>query len=199
MTDIATLTRAEEIALADCEERIERGMKTFIEVGQSLAAIRDSRLYRGTHATFEDYAVERWNLSRAHAYRMIAAAEVVSPMGDIETPPTNERQARALGEVPEEDRADVWNETVERTNGKPTAAAVREVSEEQRKRADEQRDARALLRRIVDLTAPANRSAGFVESWVDHLGTYDDELSELIKGATDSIAVLDELIERAGQ
>lgn len=196
MTDVAVLTRAEEIALADCEERIERGMKTFIEVGQALAAIRDSRLYRGTHGTFEDYAVSRWNLSRAHAYRMIAAAEVVSPIGDTELPmPANEGQARELAKVPEPERADIWRETVERTEGKPTAAAVAETA----KRAAEQRDARALLRRIVELTAPANRSEGFVASWADHLGKYDEELSGLIKGALDAIAVLDDLIERAGQ
>lgn len=129
-TDLAPLTRAEAIALGDCEQRIERGLKTFIEVGQSLAAIRDNQLYRATHQTFEAYATERWHLSRAHAYRMIAAADVVSPMGDIETPPTSERQVRELAKVPEPARAEVWAEAVERTAGKPTAAVVRQVAEE---------------------------------------------------------------------
>jgi len=181
MTDIATLTAFESATLHDCEQVIERGLNTFVEVGTALASIRDSRLYRGTHRTFEDYAVERWNLSRAHAYRMIAAAEVVSPMGDIDPPPTNERQVRELAKVPEPERAEVWRETVERTDGSPTAAAVREAAEQRRKQAAEQRDARALLLRAVELLAPANRSINFVETWIKQLGPYDEELSELVK------------------
>lgn len=203
MTDIATLaeeltaplTADEQQALGEHEQVIARGLKTFVEVGSALAAINESRLYRTTHQSFEAYAKDRWNLSRPRAYELMAAAEVMSAMADTDQPPSNERQVRELGKVPEAERADVWRETVERTDGKPTAAAVAETA----KRAAEQRDARALLRRIVELTAPANRSAGFVESWAGRLGQYDAELSELIKGATDSIAVLDELIERAGQ
>lgn len=129
-TAIATLNPAAQVALASCEQRIERGLKTFIDVGQALAEIRDSRLYKGTHDTFEAYLEGRWGMSRAHAYRMISAAEVVSPMGDIEAPPTNERQTRELAKVPEAERADVWREATERTGGKPTAAAVREVAAE---------------------------------------------------------------------
>ena len=57
--------------------------------------IRDARLYRGTHATFEDYAEQRWDVSRSQAYRLIDAwplAERLSPMGDT----LNERQIREL-------------------------------------------------------------------------------------------------------
>jgi len=82
--------------LAELETRIERGLQTFIEVGEALAEIRDQRLYRESHATFEAYCRERWGWSRQHAYRQIKAAQMVgtlSPMGDK---PANERQARAL-------------------------------------------------------------------------------------------------------
>ncbi|HEY3435957.1 MAG TPA: hypothetical protein VGK41_09920 [Solirubrobacterales bacterium] len=65
------------------------------------------------------------------------------------------------------------------------------------RRAAEQRDARARLRRAVDLLIPAGRDS--VESWAERLGSYDEELSALVKRATEAIAVLDELIERAGQ
>lgn len=51
---LVTLNPAALVALASCEQRIERGLKTFIDVGQALAEIRDSRLYKGTHETFED-------------------------------------------------------------------------------------------------------------------------------------------------
>lgn len=48
------------------------------------------------------------------------------------------------------------------------------------KRLDDQRDARALLRRIVDLTAPPSASDDFVNSWVSQLGERDDELDPLV-------------------
>lgn len=200
MTDIATLTRVEQTTLDDCEQRIERGLKTFVEVGTALAAIRDSKLYRGTHATFEDYCQERWSFSRVRAHQLASAADLALTMVNAGLPePGNERQARELAAVPEEDRADVWRDTVERTNGQPTAAAVRESAEQLRKQAAEQRDARALLLRAVDLLAPAGRNEGFVESWGRHLGPYDDELAGLMARAYEAISVLDQLIEGAGQ
>lgn len=130
MTDIATLSRAEQIALTDCEERIERGLKTFVEVGHALAAIKESRLYRAEHETFEAYCTARWSISARHANRSIEAAAVVESMGPIGLAPENEAQARELAKVPEPERADVWREAVERTEGKPTAAAVRAVHNE---------------------------------------------------------------------
>lgn len=77
--------------------------------------------------------------------------------------------------------------------------AFAELAERQKKKAAEQRDARALLSRVVELLAPANRSAGFVDTWAAQLGEYDTELSDLIKRATDAMGVLDDLIERTGQ
>jgi hypothetical protein len=115
-------------SLADHEAVIERGLDTFVEVGRALSAIRDGHLYLTGHATFEDYCQDRWGLSRKRAYDMMSAAQGVSQICDTDLPlPTRESQARELARVPKEQRAEVWRETVERTNGKPTAAAVRET------------------------------------------------------------------------
>lgn len=116
--------------LAELEQVIERGLTTFVDVGNALLSIRDDRLYRADYATFEDYCRDRWGMTRQHAYRMIDAAQVVSPMGDSGlSMPTSERQARELARVPEERRAEVWQQTIDATGGKPTAAAVREMAE----------------------------------------------------------------------
>lgn len=37
--------------------------------------IRDNRLYRESHKTFETYCRERWNMSRPGAYQLIETAE----------------------------------------------------------------------------------------------------------------------------
>ena len=56
-------------ALTECEAVIERGLRTFVEVGEALLRIRDERLYRETHGTFEDYCRERWAMRREVADR----------------------------------------------------------------------------------------------------------------------------------
>ena len=45
--------------------------------GLALMEIRDGRLYRAEFGTFEEYCNQRWGWERAHAYRLIDAAQVV--------------------------------------------------------------------------------------------------------------------------
>ncbi|GAA2107541.1 hypothetical protein [Streptomyces synnematoformans] len=123
---MSELAVAEAQALAVHEAVIERGLATFVDVGTALLAIRDQRLYRAEYATFEDYCRDRWGMGRDYADRMITAASVVPTIVSKGLPaPANEGQARELARTPEGQRAEVWRETVERTGGKPTAAAVR--------------------------------------------------------------------------
>jgi hypothetical protein len=113
--------------LRKAESTIEKGQQTFLEVGNALMAIRDGRLYRESHKTFEAYCKERWTFEKAYAYRLIASVQVVnslSPMGDIST----ERQARELGNVPEEKRQEVFEAAVEASGGKPTAHHIAEAA-----------------------------------------------------------------------
>jgi phage N-6-adenine-methyltransferase len=116
--------------LAECEAVIERGLATFVEVGQALARIRDDGLYRA-YGTFERYCAERWNLKRQRAYELMEAAETVSALSEISdiAPPAREAHAAQLAplrEEPEQMR-EAWTETVERHGDQPTAAQVREV------------------------------------------------------------------------
>src|SRR5713101_1174422 len=87
-----TLTAPERARFAELEKVVARGLDTFIEVGLALFEIREHRLYRGTHATFEKYCRERWGMSGRHANRTIAAAEAAAIVGP--TGPSNVAQAR---------------------------------------------------------------------------------------------------------
>jgi hypothetical protein len=118
------LNAAERAELTQLETVIERGMNTFVEVGNALAVINEQKLYRADHATFEAYCRQRWNVSRPRAYELIAAAEAVSGIPDTLPKPGNAGQAVALARIPEARRTEVWEETVDRTGGNPTAAAV---------------------------------------------------------------------------
>ncbi len=89
-------------SLAELEVIIEWGLATFIEVGQALLEIRDQKLYREQHRTFEDYCRQRWGFSRVHAHRLMEAAnvaEILLPIGNI----TNESQARELARLKDEE------------------------------------------------------------------------------------------------
>ncbi len=82
------ITGVEADRLAVLEEVIDRGVQTFIDVGNALAEIRDSRLYRQSHGRFEDYLRERWDMSRSRGYQLIDAAgvtrQLVSTMVDTD-------------------------------------------------------------------------------------------------------------------
>ena len=95
--------------LQEAEAVIEQGKLTFVAVGRALLEIRDRKGYAlDGYSTFEEYVRKKWGWARAHAYRLIGAAEVaevLSPTGDI---PTSERQARELTRLKtEEGKLDV--------------------------------------------------------------------------------------------
>jgi hypothetical protein len=110
------------------EAIIEQGLGSFLDVGASLIAIRDGKLYLATHSTFEAYCTDRWQIARPYAYRLIDAAQTVgamSPIGDIL--PTTESQARELTGLPPEVAAQVMTAAAE--SGKVTAASIKTARE----------------------------------------------------------------------
>lgn len=71
------LTDSERERFESCESVIDKGLNTFLGVGQALADIRDNRLYRETHNKFEKYCKEVWDLSRGYADRQIGGYETM--------------------------------------------------------------------------------------------------------------------------
>lgn len=128
------LTLLEVQRLEVLESVIDAGMQTFVHVGNALLEIRDSRLYRTSHGTFEDYCRERWQMSRPRAYQLIEAAEVVGNLSTIvDIAPTTESQARPLTVLQPEAQREVWQRAVETApNGKVTAAHVQATVNEYR-------------------------------------------------------------------
>lgn len=135
---MSALTVRETTRLAELEQVVERGLATFVDVGLALMEVRDARLYRATHATFEDYCRERWRMSRIRAHQLIGAASVTENLlTTVNTLPANEAQARPLARLttPEEQR-EAWQEAVETAPrddaGEPriTAAHVERVVEQ---------------------------------------------------------------------
>lgn len=79
------------------ESIVEETKGAFIECGESLGKIRDKKLYRSTHATFEDYCKEKWGWSDRRARQLIDAATLVADLPeDQQKEIKNEYQARKL-------------------------------------------------------------------------------------------------------
>ena len=139
-------------SLDECEQVIERGLGTFVEVGEALMEIRDSRLYKTSHASFDDYCRERWGFTRRRSSQLIDAAEIVaelSPIGDTENGevgtivptsepapiPTRESQVRELNPLrgqPDKMRKAIEGatEAAKAEGGQVTARHIRESVKE---------------------------------------------------------------------
>jgi hypothetical protein len=124
------LNEQERARLLVLEVVIDRGKKTFIEVGEALLEIRDLRLYRATHTSFEGYCKERHGFTRVRAHQYIDAARVCGALTEVNAePPTNERQARelvaVLRDAGEQEMIDAWRDIRACHGERVTAETIR--------------------------------------------------------------------------
>ena len=59
------------------ESVIDAGLQAFVITCNALLEIRDSRLYRTSHGTFEDYCREKWGIEQSYADELIDIAQVI--------------------------------------------------------------------------------------------------------------------------
>ena len=131
-----SITAPEADLLAFCERKIAAGFSTFCEVGDALLKIRDARLYRASHASFEAYCREKWGMTRRRADQLIEASSVVIGLASENncSQLVTESQARELAKVPEESRAGVLKEAAEA--GPVTAKAIKAAAEKRKAEPD---------------------------------------------------------------
>ncbi len=143
------MTQFYQLELADCQDasvfepltleeenerlRLERQVeKAFYQAGLALQTLRDQKLYRSTHKTFQEYCQDRFGFTKRSAYYLINAVEIVDNLKKCEPMvhilPTNERQCRPLKSLKPEQQGEAWNKAVERAQGKvPSGKIVKEV------------------------------------------------------------------------
>lgn len=124
-----------ERTLEEREAIIERGLGTFREVGNELAAIRNLGQYlEAGYTRFQDYLEERWGISRRRGYQLIDAAEIANSVCTVvhTDAPTSERVARELAPLKDdpEAMAAALTEAREKHGPDPTAEQVREFVRE---------------------------------------------------------------------
>lgn len=128
-TTLEILTADESGALAVCEQRIAAGIEAFRDVVFALKEVRDRRLYRQAHATFEDYCQSRWGFTRQRGYQLIDAAEAIASLPTECQPLVDtERSARELARVEPEHREEVVLKA--NKSGAVTSKAIKEAAAE---------------------------------------------------------------------
>jgi len=125
------LSEREEKRKTELEKIITCNFQAFVEVGLALREIRDTKLHRITHNTFDDYFKDRWGMDVRRAYQLIDAAIVVENVNnctEIEWIPQNEAQARPLVGLEPAEQARLWQKAIETApDGKITAAHVKKT------------------------------------------------------------------------
>ncbi|MBD2683411.1 MULTISPECIES: hypothetical protein [Nostoc] len=128
--EVPELTEQEQSDRLLLERKVERA---FFEAGKALAELRDRRLYRSTHRTFEEYCRDRFGHSRRQSYLLMDAAVVFDNLAEKCDPldhilPTNERQVRPLTKLEPQQQQEVWQKAIEEAGGKvPSARIVTDV------------------------------------------------------------------------
>jgi hypothetical protein len=128
--EVEELSEEEQRDRLHLERRVERAV---FEAGKALTELRDRRLYRSTHKTFEDYCRERFGYSRRQPYLLMDAAVVFDNLLEKCDPldqvlPTNERQVRPMTKLEPQEQQEVWLRAVEVAGGKvPTGRIVKDV------------------------------------------------------------------------
>lgn len=113
--------------LQELEGIVERGQKSFIDVGRALREIRDRRLYDSVFGTFESYCRARFDMTPQRAGQLIQAVAAVDNLETIVSRlPTNEGQIRPLLALSADDQRSAWQEVIAR-GSKVTAATVADV------------------------------------------------------------------------
>ena len=70
------LTADQESRFNQLIDEIDAGIDAWRLVGERLFELRENRLYRATHKTFEAFVRDAWGWSRSHAIRALSAPAV---------------------------------------------------------------------------------------------------------------------------
>jgi hypothetical protein len=77
---IIKLTKREREEFEECEREIGETISEFLRCGRALSLIRSKRLYRETHATFDQYVVERWGLGIGAADTLLTSYHIAEQL-----------------------------------------------------------------------------------------------------------------------
>ena len=112
---VSFLTEEKKVKLEKCENLIRISVKSSKAMAKALRTISADDLYKGEYGTFAEYLRRKWSIAKSYAYDMISfdvICENLSAMADIGgikiQLPENERQARPLKKLNNEEQLKAW-------------------------------------------------------------------------------------------
>jgi hypothetical protein len=186
------LSTPEMQLLAELESVILENLKGYVKVGAALAEIRERRLYRTEHQTFEEYVKDVWEMPFQRAYQLINATKVVDNLKStsgllseenstiVEFLPVNESQVRPLVPFAPDEQVNVWIcvlKTAREEGVKVTAALVARCVMEYKGQALK-KEIEKSKKHPSDRATAERISASFKESFEDFLAAIEQELKE---------------------
>jgi hypothetical protein len=114
------------------ERVVTAGLQSWIEVGEALIEIRDSRLYRIEAKTFEEYCRNKFRLEKSRVHQLMSGSKIVASL-DLENSTkveVTERAVREIAKLAPERRAEVFAAATGSAAGHvPTAREIKQVVE----------------------------------------------------------------------
>jgi hypothetical protein len=80
LADTPVLIAQERELLVRCEAALENLRIAYWAAGKALQVVRDGRLYRATHGTFEAYCQEQWDITPQYAGRLIRSWRITEKL-----------------------------------------------------------------------------------------------------------------------
>jgi hypothetical protein len=128
--EVQPLTDDERARLSKWEAIFQKLEEIVDDAVTGLIDIRDNRLYRETHDTFEAYCSEKLHTTRRQADRLIAAFPINKALADAGLPKLSEGAAREVADLPPADAVKVVQAAKdENPDGKLTAEKVKQARE----------------------------------------------------------------------
>jgi hypothetical protein len=175
----------ERLRLEALERRVEEYQASSLLGGRALRDIRDARLYRDTHKTFEDYVEERFDMTRGHAYNLIAAVGAAESLAADGIKVENEFQLRPLVKLDAEQRTAAWRMADAAANGgRVTHRLVKEAVDEL---TGKKQPVQFAAPKVVGGTAPS-RSGAPDAYWA---GAPADHVGKIEAGSVDLLLIGD--------
>ncbi|MEY9961355.1 hypothetical protein [Streptacidiphilus sp. MAP5-52] len=100
LADTPVLIAQERELLVRCEAALENLRIAYWAAGKALQVVRDGRLYRATHPTFEAYCTEQWDITPQYAGRLIRSWRIAEKLFEYRDRKSNEVEtivSRKLG------------------------------------------------------------------------------------------------------
>ena len=111
--------------------------QAFFIAGLALKQLRDKRLYRETHSSFETYVKERFDFTRRAADYLISSAEVMENLKReqfvlrTDVLFSRESHCRPLAKLSPQEQTVAWDRAVEKAGGKmPSSRVIAEAVKE---------------------------------------------------------------------